>query len=596
MRVFNMDEKGFILSPKNEVVLAKRGQRAVYNRSQNDEKECVTALLGGNAAGIQTPPMLVYAYKRMPSNILLNLPADWSVGISDNGWQTQNTFMDYISNVFCKWLTESNIKLPVILFIDGHKSHISLTLSEFCSAHQIELVALYPNATHIIQPMDVVVFKPLGAAWEIKLKDWKINHEFAKIDKKDIAPILSESIKAVDYAGLLQTGFKRCGLFPFDVANINFSRLLPPTTNDISEDQLLNDDDSTEPNPVESKQRVLDKLKIFEELIEPTVLNMFRSCRGDWNGPIEYTALYTLWWKLYTDTTAFISMEDEEAIMIIDVETSNSEMCAPSNERQHNTEVFIVGDNGQLLNCDGTQVIVFGDNEVVVDDMADSITDTIVPPDAIIPLDMIVPADTIVPLIEECDSMVIQNSAIGCDRSMKLNMESIFDQKPLEIDVSGQGQSQIPMSDDPKEMSIDDNSLIEMNIEDDKNTKADPTILTKHIQSKMADTQSFDEVAFKKSFVVPKPKESKKKKNVQKERVSTVITSEAWKESEQKKLREKQRVEAEKEARKIERERKKILAAELKVEKEIAKEKKKIEKAEKDAQKKKTRKGTKKSV
>lgn len=163
-RTFNMDEKGFIMTPKNEVVLARRGQKAVYNRSENDEKECVTALLGGNAAGMQTPPMLVYPYKRMPSNILLHLPPNWSVGISENGWQTQQTFYDYISNVFCKWLSESSIELPIILFIDGHKSHMSLTLSEFCSANQIELVALYPNATHVIQPMDVVVFKPLGAS------------------------------------------------------------------------------------------------------------------------------------------------------------------------------------------------------------------------------------------------------------------------------------------------------------------------------------------------------------------------------------------------------------------------------------------------
>lgn len=186
-RIFNVDEKGFIMTPKNEVVFAIKGQKTVYNRTQNDDKECLTALLGGNGAGMRTPPMLVYPNKRMPSNILLHLPANWSVGISDNGWQTQQTFFDYIKDVFCKWLIDAKIKLPVILFIDGHKSHISLTLSDFCSAHQIELVALYPNAAHIIQPMDVVVFKSLGAFWDIKVKDWKIANQFAKINKKDIA-------------------------------------------------------------------------------------------------------------------------------------------------------------------------------------------------------------------------------------------------------------------------------------------------------------------------------------------------------------------------------------------------------------------------
>lgn len=353
-RVFNMDEKGFILTPKNEVVLAKRGQTAVYSQSQNDEKECVTALLGGNAAGSATPPMMVYAYKRMPSNILLNLPANWSVGISESGWQTQQTFFDYIKNVFHKWLLENDIELPIILFIDGHKSHMSLTLSEFCTANQIELVALYPNATHVIQPMDVVVFKPLGSSWEVQLKDWKIDHEFAKVDKKDIAPILEESINAVDYAGLLRTGFKRCGLFPFDVANINFSRLIPATTNDISHENWFDVDDGTDRNQAESRQDVMNRLKSFEELVEPLYLNMFRSTSDQWSGPVEYTALFVIWKKLYTHASSFVTAEGQESTIIIDIETSD-DVIFPSKHSliNRNSELFIVGENGELLKSDG---------------------------------------------------------------------------------------------------------------------------------------------------------------------------------------------------------------------------------------------------
>lgn len=158
-RVFNMDEKGFILTPSKEVVLVQRGDKAVYNRSKNDEKECITALLGGSADGKMTPPMIIHSFKRMPSAILANNPEKWSVGISDSGWQTQHTFHDYMTNIFYKWLLEEKIQLPVIVFIDGHKSHVSLTLSDFCAAHKVELIALYPNSTHLTQPMDVGVFK-----------------------------------------------------------------------------------------------------------------------------------------------------------------------------------------------------------------------------------------------------------------------------------------------------------------------------------------------------------------------------------------------------------------------------------------------------
>lgn len=354
-RVFNVDEKGFIMTPKNEVVLARRGQKAVYNRSENDEKECVTALLGGNAAGMQTPPMLVFPYKRMPSNILLNLPANWSVGISDNGWQTQQTFYDYMSNVFVKWLSETDIKLPIIFFIDGHKSHISATLSEFCSGHQIELVALYPNATHIIQPMDVVVFKPLDGSWEKKVQDWKIRNNYAKIDKKDVAPILCDSINSIDYTDLLQKGFRRCGLFPFIVDNINMSRLVPETI-DVSQDEFFNEEDhgdAAEPKLSESQQGAIDRLKDFEELIDPNFVNIFRSTNDEWKGPTEYAALYSIWKKLYTNAAALISTDDQET-MEIDVETIDpGTSTSGESQKVINATIFVVGDNGELVKSDG---------------------------------------------------------------------------------------------------------------------------------------------------------------------------------------------------------------------------------------------------
>lgn len=87
---------------------------------------------------------------------------------------------------------------------------------------------------------------------------------------------MDRSIEAIDYAGLLKKGFERCGLFPFNVDNINMSRLVPATT-DVSQDPFSNDDVATEPKPVESEQGALIRLKNFEELIDPGFLNMFRS-------------------------------------------------------------------------------------------------------------------------------------------------------------------------------------------------------------------------------------------------------------------------------------------------------------------------------
>ncbi|CAG9840855.1 unnamed protein product [Diabrotica balteata] len=91
-RVFNCDESSFFLSPKNDKVLAKKGERTVYSFINNDEKECLTTLLTCNAAGQFASPMVVYSYQRVSRNIVEKVPASWGIGRSDNGWMTEENF------------------------------------------------------------------------------------------------------------------------------------------------------------------------------------------------------------------------------------------------------------------------------------------------------------------------------------------------------------------------------------------------------------------------------------------------------------------------------------------------------------------------
>lgn len=79
-RIFNVDETAVFLSPEANRVIAPRGARIVYNITKNNDKECVTVLLGGNAAGIMCPPMILFKNKIFPRNVSKNLPSSWSIG------------------------------------------------------------------------------------------------------------------------------------------------------------------------------------------------------------------------------------------------------------------------------------------------------------------------------------------------------------------------------------------------------------------------------------------------------------------------------------------------------------------------------------
>lgn len=171
-RVFNADETAFFLMPKGKKVLVQKGSKTVYNRIANDEKECLTTLVTANAAGMLAPPMVVFPYERLPGTISMLMPDGWSIGKSETGWMTSQTFYEYVANVMHPWIVKNQIPLPVVFFVDGHSSHLTLPLSNFCTDNGIILIALYPNSTHILQPMDVAVLHPLKSGWKTAVYNW----------------------------------------------------------------------------------------------------------------------------------------------------------------------------------------------------------------------------------------------------------------------------------------------------------------------------------------------------------------------------------------------------------------------------------------
>lgn len=129
---------------------------------------------------------------------------------------TSAVFSNYMKKGFVPLLEKLDIPRPVVVFVDGHGSHMSLEVSEFCDLNGIVLVALYPNATNIIQPMDVAVFHPMKQKWRAELKA----HVFQSaarnpINRSTFAGLLENVLNKVVKPSLYESGFRACGLYPF---------------------------------------------------------------------------------------------------------------------------------------------------------------------------------------------------------------------------------------------------------------------------------------------------------------------------------------------------------------------------------------------
>ena len=124
------------------------------------------------------------------------------------------------------------IPKPVILFLDGHSSHLGLEASKYCRDHQIILYCFLPNATHILQPFDVGIFSPLKDSWAAAVLSWQICNIGSPITKQNFNVILemawrnttsSEDGKAIQMAA---RAFRKTGIYPFDASKVDYLRTL----------------------------------------------------------------------------------------------------------------------------------------------------------------------------------------------------------------------------------------------------------------------------------------------------------------------------------------------------------------------------------
>lgn len=224
-RVWNMDETSFYLNNAGTMVIAEKG-KAALQVGPND-KENLTVLVSANANGEVAVPFALFAYKRLPSARILDaMPPNWCYGKSDSGWMTSAVFYEFIANFFYPYLKSKNITFPVVVFLDGHKTHLSLPLSIFCEQHEIIIVCLPPNTTHFIQVLDVIFFRPMKLKWNFELVTFRVNNEGYDIRKEDIPRTLQKIFDAWDFAEKLRDGFASCGLYPFNADSLNYGKLI----------------------------------------------------------------------------------------------------------------------------------------------------------------------------------------------------------------------------------------------------------------------------------------------------------------------------------------------------------------------------------
>ena len=246
-RVFNTDETCMQLCPSTGKVIGIRGWKNIYEVAPGPEKSNLTFLGTFNAKGDIVAPMIIYPYVRIPKDIVNNVPDEFTVATSDSGWMKAETFYEFIGNAFIPWLEKHVVTKPVILFVDGHKTHMSMQVTTLCEDNGIILYLLPPNTTHILQPADVGPFKPLKAYWRQEIIKFQKENCNSVVRRKHVALLLKNVLDKLKKTSIVN-GFRACGLYPLDADAVDYSKCLDVIHEPDESSKSTNDRDANTPS------------------------------------------------------------------------------------------------------------------------------------------------------------------------------------------------------------------------------------------------------------------------------------------------------------------------------------------------------------
>ena len=225
--ICNYDETNFSNDPGAKKVVCQRGTRRV-ERVISNSKESTSVMFSGFADGTVLPLFVVYKGKNMYENWMSGGPPGARYAATESDWFDMKTFE--------RWFFE--IYLPAakqrpgrhVLVGDNLRSHLSVDVVNACKEHGIRFVTLLPNATHLLQPLDVAFFRPAKSEWREILTTWRRETRVKGGIPKTVFPsLINQLIQTItrpkDAAGQsceervstnLVAGFKATGLAPVD--------------------------------------------------------------------------------------------------------------------------------------------------------------------------------------------------------------------------------------------------------------------------------------------------------------------------------------------------------------------------------------------
>lgn len=99
---------------------------------------------------------------------------------------------------------------PTLLIYDGHSTHVQLSVIEVAKEHNITIIKFPAHSSHLLQPLDLSVFKPFKDKWDSVMVKWQRSNYGQKLTKKEFSVLIGQVWENLNPLNIIN-GFKRGG-------------------------------------------------------------------------------------------------------------------------------------------------------------------------------------------------------------------------------------------------------------------------------------------------------------------------------------------------------------------------------------------------
>lgn len=210
-RIWNLDESSFSKDPEKTKIVGARGFASTRTVASSG-KDNVTVLFMVNAAGEKLAPLIIYRGKNVWDRWMSeNAYEGTCYAATKNGWIDAKVFEKYMLGTVLPHVSKES---PCLIIYDGHSTHIQLHVLEKAKELGVEIIKLPSHASHLLQPLDLAVFKSMKDRWDAKILAWQ-RLNVGAMQKHNFSEILGEVWKELD-PKIIRNGFKKGGIFPLN--------------------------------------------------------------------------------------------------------------------------------------------------------------------------------------------------------------------------------------------------------------------------------------------------------------------------------------------------------------------------------------------